>query len=126
VAVNSPAAALSLNLRIARSLSHQHFGPSAASRGSPPGLMPQFQKLLDEFCTYTKGYSSEQVSQSVTVGKFEGGMNVGRQRELVRSKARTKSFWFRRSADVFCESALVQFYRRFVQLQLRRGKIGDS
>ena len=42
-------------------MSHQHFGLSATSTGSPPGLMPQLQMLLDEFFTYTKGYSSKLV-----------------------------------------------------------------
>jgi hypothetical protein len=58
--VNSPTAALSLNLLIARScnrqrVSYQHFGLSATSTGSSPGLIPHFQLLFDEFLPTLKG-----------------------------------------------------------------------
>jgi hypothetical protein len=42
-------------------VSLKHFGLSAASRGSPPVLMPQFQLLLDEFFAYTIGHISKLV-----------------------------------------------------------------
>ena len=59
--VNSPTAALSLDLFMARSslallgrgVSHQHFGLSATSTGSPPVTVPLFQLLLGEVFTYT-------------------------------------------------------------------------
>jgi hypothetical protein len=37
-------------------MSHQHFGLLAASTGSTPGVMLQFQLLLDEFFAYANVY----------------------------------------------------------------------
>ena len=76
------------------------------------------------FVPTLKGIASEQVRQSVTAGKFEGGMNVGPQRELVRSEARTKGFWFRRPADVFCDAARFEFYRRNLCSYNLEGNVG--
>jgi hypothetical protein len=68
--VNSPTAALKSQSIHCQELisctrqrvSHQRFRLSAASTGSPPGLMFPVQMLLNEFSfAYTKGYSSKLV-----------------------------------------------------------------
>jgi hypothetical protein len=84
--VNSPTAALGLNLLIARSslaLLDRHFGLMAASTGSPPVPKLQFQLLLDELFAYIEGYCSELVRWAVLHGHEQLGLhpderNLGR------------------------------------------------